>query len=429
LKNVEVDARDNENVTPLHWAAIKGHLDIARYLRTCGADAGKQDVRGSTALHWAVTMANYPLASYLANERSLQHLLRVKDAKGNTPKALAPKDKRIFGFMLSKAELPRRLSDSMFKTLWLLVPSTIYLLYFITQWLQFSFVASALVVGLALLLVVYVIRPTFKPTMDCDTLMIGIFYSSASLSVAYWTYYCFAHAAEKVGLLYAYFFVAYVLTMMAIHVYLVHSNPGILKVNRANDAKEFIDEIERGHDPAPVCSSCQTRKPVRCKHDSVTNQCVIRFDHYCVWIFNVVGNDNHLVFMVLLFMCASAHFWSLTSFLPVFFSLLPTPWTWTDLWNLLGYDYMLTYVILFQMLNGFWETLLFIQQSNMVLSNVTMNEIMNWQHYPHFWKGGNAQEFENPFDKGLKNNLKRFISQGRVRDLYHLYRLVTSTEV
>jgi hypothetical protein len=35
----------------------------------------------------------------------------------------------------------------------------------------------------------------------------------------------------------------------------------------------------------------------RSKHDSFTNVCVSRFDHYCPFVGNVVGGDNHRYFM------------------------------------------------------------------------------------------------------------------------------------
>ena len=429
IREVEVEVRDNENVTPLHWAAIKGHLEIARYLVSRGADPAKQDVRGNTALHWAITMTNFPVANYLANEKAFAHLHKMKDAKGNTPKALVPKDKRIFSAMLQRAEHTRRLSDFASRALWLLAPSAILLVFHLTVRFEFSLLATAIIMGAVLGAFASIIRPTFKPTPSNDTLMIGLFYSHSLMTLFYWLYTSYSYSVEHYGLLYAWSFIIWGSSMICLHCWLVNSDPGTMRVNHSADGKEFIDEIERGMDPASVCSSCMIRKPLRCKHDAVTNRCYARFDHYCVWIFNVVANDNHVPFMIMVLMCAIAHFWALSGYITAFVNFLPKAWTWGDLWVNLGTDFLLTYLMGFQILNGIWETMLFFQQSQMIMSNVTMNEIINWQHYSHFWKGGNAADFENPFDHGFKANIRAFLRQARSKELYHLYSLKKASEV
>ena len=429
IREVEVDVRDNENVTPLQWAAIKGHLEIARYLVSRGADPAKQDVRGNTALHWAVTMVNFPVANYLANEKTFTHLLKMKDAKGNTAKALAPKDKRIFSVMLQRAEIPRRLSDLSMRALWLLAPASVLFVFHLLVRFEFSLLASIILLLVTLAAYVYVIRPTFRPTPNNDTLMIGLFYSHASATLFYWLYTSYSYTVEHYGLFAAWSFIIWGTSMMGLHCWLVHSDPGTVKANFPEDNKEFLEEIERELEPAPVCSSCMIRKPLRCKHDAVTNRCYARFDHYCIWIFNVVGNDNHVPFMIMVFMCAIAHFWALSGYVTAFITALPKAWAWSDLWTNLGNDFMLTYLMGFQILNGIWETMLFFQQSQMIMSNVTMNEIINWPHYPHFWKGGNAADFENPFDHGFKANIRKFFNQARSRELYHLYHMKKATDV
>lgn len=53
LKGEEVDARDDENATPLHLAAWRGALAVCEALVAHGADVNAQDNQGSTPLHFA----------------------------------------------------------------------------------------------------------------------------------------------------------------------------------------------------------------------------------------------------------------------------------------------------------------------------------------------------------------------------------------
>lgn len=45
------------------------------------------------------------------------------------------------------------------------------------------------------------------------------------------------------------------------------------------------------------CKTCRYPKPERAHHDHVTNQCVLRMDHYCPWIGNTVGLRNYHFFV------------------------------------------------------------------------------------------------------------------------------------
>ena len=49
------------------------------------------------------------------------------------------------------------------------------------------------------------------------------------------------------------------------------------------------------------CYKCQDNyKPARAHHDSVTDRCIVKFDHYCPWINNAVGALNHKFFCLFL---------------------------------------------------------------------------------------------------------------------------------
>lgn len=49
----DVNARDAEGCTALHWAADGNHVDIAEALVCAGADVGVEDAQGDTAEQYA----------------------------------------------------------------------------------------------------------------------------------------------------------------------------------------------------------------------------------------------------------------------------------------------------------------------------------------------------------------------------------------
>ena len=51
---------------------------------------------------------------------------------------------------------------------------------------------------------------------------------------------------------------------------------------------------------ANFCRKCQAWKPPRCHHCSVTGRCVLKLDHYCVWVAAPVGLLNYKFFLLFL---------------------------------------------------------------------------------------------------------------------------------
>ena len=45
------------------------------------------------------------------------------------------------------------------------------------------------------------------------------------------------------------------------------------------------------------CTKCKAIKPPRAHHCSVAGRCVVKMDHYCPWVNNTVGQNNHKFFL------------------------------------------------------------------------------------------------------------------------------------
>lgn len=46
--------------------------------------------------------------------------------------------------------------------------------------------------------------------------------------------------------------------------------------------------------------SVQAWKPPRTHHDSMSGTCVLKMDHYCIWVLNCVGLLNYKAFLLFL---------------------------------------------------------------------------------------------------------------------------------
>ncbi|MDQ7826235.1 MAG: ankyrin repeat domain-containing protein [Candidatus Eremiobacteraeota bacterium] len=82
----DINAKDNNNITPFSLAVAHSKKKCADYLLSKGADINSADKFGTTALHGALILGNDAMESYL-----LEHNARVnvKGEKGNTPLHLA----------------------------------------------------------------------------------------------------------------------------------------------------------------------------------------------------------------------------------------------------------------------------------------------------------------------------------------------------
>ncbi|KAF0696013.1 Aste57867_13226 [Aphanomyces stellatus] len=60
-----------------------------------------------------------------------------------------------------------------------------------------------------------------------------------------------------------------------------------------------------------LCTTCIQRRPLRSKHDAELNLCVARFDHFCPFVANAVGANNHTAFFGFLVFAVAAIGWFL----------------------------------------------------------------------------------------------------------------------
>lgn len=420
LKGVPLDQQDAEGNAPIHWACIKNDIHALRYLASAGAKMDVQGMKGFTALHWAVSLGQIGCANFLCDKH--KYLVSLRDAQGRTAMELArEKNDSQMIHTVKHAErdqifIRRSLNDSNRALFAFLAPFAFYFLimYGFTHY-------SVLLTGLAIGILTWVITANAIVVMPrkghVNTAVLGFFYSSFMFTLAGYihkvTRYQFAEHPISQSI-----FIFVCLVALILHFRLVFSNPGFVGVGPSaiQDSQAWLNDLINERD-VRLCPTCRVRRPVRAKHCATTDRCVVRFDHYCAWIGNAVGTANHFEFMVMLGLVILCHFWSL----PGFIAALRLNWDMTvgEMYQVMSQDPLLVYLILFQILNGFWESSLWMQQFSGILSNLTMNEKMHSKHYTHFWKNG---KFVNPFDVGSPlANLRDFMNP-RI-NYFHLFYL------
>eukprot|EP01024_Parvocaulis_polyphysoides_P035729 TRINITY_DN31746_c0_g1_i1.p1 TRINITY_DN31746_c0_g1~~TRINITY_DN31746_c0_g1_i1.p1 ORF type:complete len:300 (+),score=14.17 TRINITY_DN31746_c0_g1_i1:209-1108(+) len=134
------------------------------------------------------------------------------------------------------------------------------------------------------------------------------------------------------------------------------------------------------------CMKCANWKPPRAHHDSVSRKCVLKMDHFCIWVINCVGLLNYKFFLLFLFYSwISCFYASILLIYPLinFFENMKNP---VELFTLFGFVLDLAFTI---SLAGF-----IFMHYQLLSGNKTTIEVMK--------KGVNPW----PFDKGRRKNFE-----------------------
>lgn len=104
----------------------------------------------------------------------------------------------------------------------------------------------------------------------------------------------------------------------------VLTDPGIVPKNW-----ERVAITER----TTYCRKCDMNRPIRARHCSICDACVLRYDHHCPWVGNCVGLRNHKFFILSAFYaslaCAAAMLALLPPVVESVYDLKKFPWQGT----------------------------------------------------------------------------------------------------
>eukprot|EP00879_Flechtneria_rotunda_P021321 GHRR01022471.1.p1 GENE.GHRR01022471.1~~GHRR01022471.1.p1 ORF type:complete len:240 (+),score=51.03 GHRR01022471.1:886-1605(+) len=78
-----------------------------------------------------------------------------------------------------------------------------------------------------------------------------------------------------------------------------HPFPDDATAARELEALQYADYYIDRRDPRRprFCKRCKAWKPERAHHCSVSGHCVLKMDHYCIWVVNCVGLLNYRFFL------------------------------------------------------------------------------------------------------------------------------------
>jgi len=152
----------------------------------------------------------------------------------------------------------------------------------------------------------------------------------------------------------------------------------------------------------PVCVTCEIVKPVRGKHDKVTNVCVAKFDHFCPWMNSCVGELNYSDFFFTA-VCATTCMWLFLILIVLYTWEIDTSKGWFEnfasIWK---WEALMAFYIL----PAVYGTTMTIQHIMLTAKNLSTNEMMSGYRYRYLVEDGTRG---NPFNRGIVMNFAEMI--------------------
>ncbi|XP_076817148.1 uncharacterized protein LOC143462764 [Clavelina lepadiformis] len=354
-KGARLQITDKEGDNALHWAAFKGHSELARLLIYSGFNPRQKDNFGQTPLHLASLHGDLLTVKLLCEQEGSD--INLEDHNGNTPMKLAKGRKHndvISYFESFKSNKRSYLPALSFKSIFFGPPGKSKKAFLFMLFVTCGYGYPAYFFK--------VLPYTMNFHMAHFIFLIN--------TVVMW--YCLVKAHNM--------------------------DPGFLPKNvdeydQALKQVAYFAEWKQGQNPlSRLCHTCRLVKPLRSKHCRITNRCVKQFDHYCPYIYNVVGYRNRHYFLIFL--------------LGMLYTLLTGDYFVWYMHKQFGFDGIL---IFGGVLMGIFTLItlgLVSFTTFQAVANLTTNERINFQRYEYL-KDGNGQ-YNNPFDQGCWNNVKEF---------------------
>ncbi|KAI9914733.1 hypothetical protein PsorP6_007278 [Peronosclerospora sorghi] len=403
-----VNAQDAEGNTALHHAARNNVAMAIRMLLDVKADTRIRNQDGRTA--WELTRGNLPPTSttfrLLQDDDQLQQLAHwtcTRVCLCTTNHVVDEPHVRMLCFLEQKAVLEDHLYKLSFFVPWLVLPLACYVLVAMHGWHVILFALSILLMAALVVLKLFQ-RGSYGDKRKAAAPMFGINVASMTYLVASFPRFS-THCSSSFCLLTALSFAA-----MGVTLYITcTSDPGELSTLYDEKLHNIRSLVESKLPSATkLCLTCLHKRPLRAKHCAELNACIAKFDHYCPFVLNAIGAQNHaaflgfLVFSVLsigLELIACYRFARAQPELVGHFSLEWQFWTWTSsrdraagwfdwLWSVAHFQPLLFGVLVLDAVHFVWIGYMLLFHVYLMAAALTTNEVVKQKNLDRVYSRG-----------------------------------------
>ncbi|CAJ0575885.1 unnamed protein product, partial [Mesorhabditis spiculigera] len=411
-----VDCPDVSRMTPVMWTAYKIHqADPLKLLLTMGADVDRADLTfNNTALHWAAMQGNSTAVGLLLKAGADQSLT---NRENDTPLNLADRRGDLTTLKLLQRDARRRgLISSTFKQRLSEHPVTAQRALCILPFLIYSILAviahlevessMKLMAVVAFALLMKMCLPKFSSDYFNNVLPVSVALSTKVTIILTWFFYLQAISSWYLQIA----FTVIIFVVPFVFMSLCYSDPGFVQPNY----KQRCVAITRVAEGLPdlgngvFCPTCLIFRPPRSKHCARCDRCVLRFDHHCPWVSNCIARENHRSFLAYLSLLVAAT--GLFAYSSINYFQEYCGATFEDI---LECNEWLAFTLIISVCVFLWIGAMLVLQLYQITFNVTTNERLNIERYPHIGYGSTKLHIKTPFSKGCSHNVREFIFADR----------------
>ena len=265
---LEVDEKDKDGNTPLHWACHFGAISSASYLLKWSNCINSMNYTGETPLHLATMSAIASGASRLVKLLCFHGADRnIADSKGRIPIELVTEAEEEAKYSSDSLRELRNILKEPNECMCLMVRVPIKK---VNRSLKLPIWFYAMQILFQIIVQMFAV-----PRIP------GLFNSEKSGKIA-----------EQIC---TYVSLALCLASCCLFLVCVAIDPGMHK-----RGKRRLIELMESVDADAFCAFCEIVRSSSTRHCVICNRCVERYDHHCPWIDNCVGVRNHNYFLALL---------------------------------------------------------------------------------------------------------------------------------
>ncbi|KAJ0394656.1 hypothetical protein P43SY_007941 [Pythium insidiosum] len=366
------------------------HLDSYRMVLSLGANVDAQDTQGNTALHHAV-LSDLGMAVRMLLDRGADPKIPNKD--GKTPLDLArtglderslarhllEEDNQLFKLAQTTSLKKKWLEDNVYKLSffvpWVMIPAFAWIMVH-SHGVVFTFLHESMLFVAAFGLLKLLQRGTYGDKRKAAALMFGINVASVFWLVLAFPQFAAGHASPTFQ---AFIYGSAAMLLLCLYLTAVTDAGTVFTTYREKifNIRTLVES--KSPSATKLCLTCLHRRPLRAKHCAELNACIAKFDHYCPFVVNAVGAENHHYFLGFLFFAVAAI--SMELVVCWRFAAAQPDITWSEgvvrgLWSVVHFHPILVCVMLLGGIHVAWIGYLLVFHCYLVMAALTTNEVV-----------------------------------------------------